>query len=92
MVLVAILAPDMAPWQCEQRRSLERITRRMAQRRYRMTDYPVTPDSIARAKAQAQAERDELNAFIFPQTGWFVDHDGHLRHVVSMRPSPWEVQ
>ena len=55
-------------------------------------DYPVTAESIARAKAQAQTERDTLNADIYPRTGWFVYPDGRLRHVAAMNPVSQAVQ
>ena len=38
-------------------------------------DYPMTPESIARARAAAQAERDEL----YRKSGVYIDAEGRPR-------------
>ena len=44
-------------------------------RRLKEDEYHATPESIARAKAAAQAERDEL----YRQSGVYIDAKGHPR-------------
>lgn len=56
------------------------------------TPSPVTPESIAQAKAAAQAERDELNAHLLTQEGsiqCWIDENGQLQTLIWANAFQW---